>query len=55
MEKQKLYKVVELSTNGWHPVVDADYRLTQDQAKARYNELLGEGYSPDRIKVVRIQ
>ncbi len=54
MEEQKFYKLVEEGTNGWHPPTEADYRLTKDQVGARYNELVGDGVSPDRLKVVRV-
>lgn len=54
MENQKFYKLVEEGTNGWHPPTESDYRLTKEQVTERYNDLIREGVSPDRLKIVRV-
>ena len=49
---EKLYRVEELCTNGWQPVLPTDVKLTKPQASARLNELLAEGYNPNRLRAV---
>jgi|TARA_B100000902_G_C27000681_1_gene759706 hypothetical protein len=50
---EKLYRIEELETSGWTLVERDDVGLTQEQAKNRYDELLNEGLSPDRLRIVR--
>jgi hypothetical protein len=52
---EKLYRIEELETSGWTLVESTDTGLTQDQAKCRYQEILDEGISPDRLRIVRVQ
>jgi hypothetical protein len=52
---EKLYRVVELTTEGWNLVNETDTRLTKEKASLRYQKLLDEGYSPDRLKIIREQ
>ncbi len=50
---EKLYRIEELETSGWTLVERGDTGLTQDQASHRYQEILAEGISPDRLRIVR--
>lgn len=52
---EKLYRIEELETSGWTLVESNDTGLTQDQVKYRYQEILDEGISPDRLRIVRVQ
>ena len=49
---EKLYRIEELTTNGWHPPEITDVKLTKEQATNRLNELLAEGYNPNRLRAV---
>jgi hypothetical protein len=50
---EKLYRIEELETSGWTLVEHDDIGLTQEHAKNRYAELLNEGFSPERLRIVR--
>jgi len=51
---EQLYRVEELSTNGWHmPSPDGYSRLTKEQAKVKIDEIVREGTNPERIRVIR--
>lgn len=52
---EKLYRIEELETSGWTLVEKNDTGLTQDEARQRYNEILTDGISPDRVRIVREQ
>ena len=52
---EKLYRIEELETSGWTLVEKNDTSLTQDEARQRYNEILTDGISPDRVRIVREQ
>ena len=47
---EKLYKVMELTTQGWAVPNTNFTKLTKEQAKQKIDYLLNEGISPDRIK-----
>ena len=54
-ETDRLYDVLELSTNGFFPP-DASYtRLSRVGASQKYDDLLSEGVSPNSIKIVRVK
>ena len=50
MEKQKLYTVAEFATSGWAAVDERSVHLTREQAQKRVEELIEEGYNPNRLK-----
>ncbi len=49
---ETLYRIEELSTNGWNVVEVTDVQLTKDQAKQRLEFLMAEGYNPNRLRAV---
>ena len=54
-DTEKLYDVLEISTNGMNPP-DASYTsLTRVVAAQKYESLLAEGISPDDIKIKRVK
>ena len=54
-DTEKLYDVLEVSTNGMNPP-DASYTsLTRVVAAQKYESLLAEGISPDDIKIKRVK
>ena len=54
-DTEKLYDVLEVSTNGMNPP-DASYTsLTRVVAAQKYESLLSQGVSPNSIKIVRIK
>ena len=52
MAKEKLYKVMELSTQGWSLMENNAQNLTTTQADAKVQESLDSGVAPNRLKVV---
>ena len=52
MAKEKLYKVMELSTQGWSLMENNAQNLTTAQADAKIQESLESGTAPDRLKIV---
>ena len=52
MAKEKLYKVLELSTLGWSLIDNNAQNLTSEQADAKIQESLGSGVAPNRLKIV---
>ena len=52
VEKNKLYDVLELQTNGYFPPDTSYTSLTREAASSKYEELIQEVVSPDYIKVV---
>ena len=47
---EKLYRIEELTTSGWE-LVDVDtVQLTKEQASAKLNDLIAEGYNPNRLR-----
>ena len=52
MAKEKLYKVMELSTQGWSLIENNAQNLNKAQADAKIQESLDSGVAPNRLKVV---
>ena len=52
MAKEKLYKVLELSTQGGSLIENNAQNLTNVQADAKIQESLESGTAPDRLKIV---
>ena len=52
---EKLYNVLEVSTNGMNPPDSSFTSLSRAEATQKYESLLNEGISPDDIKIVRVQ
>ena len=52
MEKQKLYTIAEFATSGWAAVDERSVHLTREQAQKRVEELIEEGYNPNRLKAI---
>ena len=54
-DTEKLYNVLELSTNGYFPPDTSYTSLSRVVASQKYENLLAEGLSPDNIKIVRVK
>ena len=54
-ETDRLYDVLELSTNGFFPPDTSYTSLSRVVASRKYEELLAEGVSPNSIKIVRVK
>ena len=54
-EIDRLYDVLELSTNGYFPPDTSYTSLSRVVASQKYENLLAEGVSPDNIKIVRVK
>ena len=52
MAKEKLYKVLELSTQGWSLIENNAQKLTNVRADAKIQESLDSGVAPNRLKIV---
>ena len=50
--RNELYKIEEEQTVGW-TLIKSD--LTKEECKEQYEKLIGDGVSPDRIKITRLQ
>ena len=48
----KLYTILELSTNGWHPIEGEDVQISKAKCDERIKYHLGKGVSPERLKAV---
>ena len=48
----ELYKIEEECTSGWQIVKT---NITKEECKEQYAALIGDGVSPDRIKITRLQ
>ena len=46
------YKIEEQVTTGWEII---ETNLTKEECKEQYDALIGDGVSPQRIKITRIQ
>jgi len=54
MTQEPLYRIEELSTNGWHLVDDNCSGLTKEQAKEKLVILIEhEGLNPQRLRFQR--
>jgi len=49
---EQLYRIEELSTNGWELTESTDVQLSKEQAKQRLEFLISEGYNPNRLRAV---
>ena len=49
----KYWRVENLATNGWN-ITDPrlDVKLTNDRAIVRLEELIAEGYNPNRLRAI---
>ncbi len=45
------YRIEELATSDWTVLPDNCTNLTREQAKARVDELILEGFNPNRLRV----
>ena len=54
-ETDRLYNVLELSTNGYFPPDTSYTSLSRVVASQKYENLLAEGVSPENIKIVRVK
>ena len=54
-ETDRLYDVLELSTNGFFPPDTSYTSLSRVGASQKYESLLSQGVSPDSIKIVRVK
>ena len=54
-ETDRLYNVLELSTNGYFPPDNSYTSLSRVGASQKYENLLAEGLSPDNIKILRVK
>ena len=53
MTEEPLFRIEEEGTNGRFPPEDYDVMMSKEQCRARYNQLLNDGYSPTRLRIVR--
>ena len=54
--KEPLYRIEEMGTAGWSLAEDIAQRLTKDQCKKMYDEIMfRSGINPDRLRIVREQ
>ena len=51
MSETTLYRIEELATSDWTVLPDNCSQLTKEQAKSRLDELILEGYNPNRLRV----
>ena len=49
---EKRYRIEEETTSGWHLTEQYDVNLTKEQAKARLESLIREGYNPERLRAI---
>ena len=52
INSNELYKIEEEQTIGW-TLIKSD--ITKEECKEQYEKLIGDGVSPDRIKITRLQ
>lgn len=50
--KTPLYRIEELSTSGWF-VIERYEKMTKENAKTTWDDLVLEGYNPNRMRIVR--
>ena len=50
---EKLYKIQENDTVGWVDIGEPNcVKLTKDNCKIRLDELLAEGFNPNRLRAI---
>ena len=54
MTEQKLYKILTFNTNGWNLVEDYANNLTKEQCNSMLQDLVSEGYNPNKLKAVAV-
>ena len=54
-DTEKLYDVLEVSTNGMNPPDSSYTSLSRVEAARKYESLLAQGVSPDDIKLKRVK
>ena len=54
-DTEKLYDVLEVSTNGMNPPDSSYTSLSRVVAAQKYESLLAQGISPDDIKIKRVK
>ena len=54
-DTEKLYDVLEVSTNGMNPPDSSYTSLTRVVAAQKYESLLAQGISPDDVKIKRVK
>ena len=54
-DTEKLYDVLQVSTNGMNPPDSSYTSLSRVEAAQKYESLLAEGISPDDIKIKRVK
>ena len=54
-DTEKLYDVLQVSTNGMNPPDSSYTSLSRVEASSKYEFLLSEGISPDDIKIKRVK
>jgi len=54
MTDSKRYKLLELMTEGWEQIDEDANNMTKEQCDKKLNDYLGNGVSPQRLKVVRV-
>ena len=55
MTQQKLWKVQELSTNGWTSIDPTTDSLTKEDCDAQLNAYMDDGIAPNRLRAVPSQ
>ena len=53
MAKEKLYKVLELSTQGWSLIENNAQNLTKEECDSWIQKAMNNGISQNRLKVAR--
>jgi hypothetical protein len=51
---EKKYKIEELCTSGWSQTNDEDTNLNREQATKKAQQLIDEGYNPNRLRIVPV-
>jgi len=49
---EALYRIEELTTSGWNVVEVTDVKLTKEQATQRLENLIADGYNPNRLRAI---
>ena len=52
MEPQ--YRIHELTTAGWEDWNEKTPSMTKDECQQLFENLIGDGYNPNRMKIVRV-
>ena len=51
MSEEKLYRIEELSTNGWHLADRRAQNMNKEQCDSMLRECLDNGIAPSRLRV----